>query len=283
MKCKRIISKLEIKGPNLVKGVNLEGMRVLGKPEEFSKLYYKENIDELYYQDTVASLYGRNSLYDLIEKISKEIFIPLCVGGGIKNLKDIYKLLKVGADKISINKQAIKNPNFIYEASKKFGKANICISIEAIKTKNDYYCFFDNGRNFSNIKVIDWVKKINLIGAGEISITFVDNDGTGNGFDLPFIKKIESITNIPIVVHGGAGNINQILNLFKETQCDGISISSLFHYHYIFKFNNESSNKYTDEGNIDFLMNKSSSKKIESIKINKLKKFLLKKKINCRI
>ena len=283
MKCKRIISKLEIKGPNLVKGVNLEGMRVLGKPEEFSKLYYKENIDELYYQDTVASLYGRNSLYDLIEKISKEIFIPLCVGGGIKNLKDIYKLLKVGADKISINKQAIKNPNFIYEASKKFGKANICISIEAIKTKNDYYCFFDNGRNFSNIKVIDWIKKINLIGAGEISITFVDNDGTGKGFDLPFIKKIESITNIPIVVHGGAGNINQILNLFKETQCDGISISSLFHYYYIFKFNNESSNKYLDEGNIDFLMNKSSSKKIESIKINKLKKFLLKKKINCRI
>jgi len=170
MKCKRIISKLEIKGPNLVKGVNLEGMRVLGKPEEFSKLYYKENIDELYYQDTVASLYGRNSLYDLIEKISKEIFIPLCVGGGIKNLKDIYKLLKVGADKISINKQALKKPNFIYEASKKFGKANICISIEAIKTKNDYYCFFDNGRNFSNIKVIDWIKKINLIGAGEISI-----------------------------------------------------------------------------------------------------------------
>jgi cyclase len=283
MKCKRIISKLEIKGPNLVKGVNLEGMRVLGKPEEFSKLYYKENIDELYYQDTVASLYGRNSLYDLIEKISKEIFIPLCVGGGIKNLKDIYKLLKVGADKISINKQALKKPNFIYEASKKFGKANICISIEAIKTKNDYYCFFDNGRNFSNIKVIDWIKKINLIGAGEISITFVDNDGTGKGFDLLFIKKIESITNIPIVVHGGAGNINQILNLFKETQCDGVSISSLFHYYYIFKFNNESSNKYLDEGNIDFLMSKSSSKKIESTKINKLKKFLLKKRINCRI
>ena len=283
MKCKRIISKLEIKGPNLVKGVNLEGMRVLGKPEQFSKLYYEENIDELYYQDTVASLYGRNSLYDLIEKISKEIFIPLCVGGGVKNLKDIYNLLKIGADKISINKQALKNPSFIHEASKKFGKANICISIEAIKKNNDYYCFFDNGRNFSNIKVNDWVKKINQIGAGEICLTFVDSDGTGKGFDLDFIKKIEGITNIPIVVHGGAGNIKQIVNLFKETKCDGISISSLFHYHYIFEFKNESSNKYLDEGNIDFLMKKSSLKHIESTKINTLKKFLIKKKINCRI
>ena len=283
MKCKRIISKLEIKGPNLVKGVNLEGMRVLGKPEQFSKLYYEENIDELYYQDTVASLYGRNSLYDLIEKISKEIFIPLCVGGGVKNLRDIYNLLKVGADKISINKQALIKPSFIYEASKKFGKANICISIEAIKKDNDYYCFFDNGRNFSNIKVIDWIKKINQIGAGEICLTFVDNDGTGKGFDLVFIKTIEAVTNIPIVIHGGAGNINQILNLFKETECDGVSISSLFHYHYIFEIKNESSNKYLEEGNIDFLMNKSKLKNIKSTKINKLKKFLFKKKINCRI
>ena len=283
MKCKRIISKLEIKGPNLVKGVNLEGMRVLGKPDEFSKLYYRENIDELYYQDTVASLYGRNSLYNLIEKVSKDIFIPLCVGGGVKNLKDIYNLLKVGADKISINKQALKKPNFVYEASQKFGKANICISIEAIKSENEYYCFFDNGRNFSNIKVLDWIKNINQIGAGEICLTFVDSDGTGKGFDLDFINKIEKITNIPIVIHGGAGNKKQVLELFKKTKCDGVSISSLFHYNYMLQFNNDSDIKYSDEGNVDFLMSKTKSKKIESIKINNLKKFLTKQKINCRI
>ncbi len=283
MKCRRIISKLEIKGPNLVKGVNLEGMRVLGKPEEFSKLYYKENIDELYYQDTVASLYGRNSLFELIEKVSELIFIPLCVGGGVKNLKDIYDLLKVGADKVSINKQALKNPNFIYQASQKFGKANICISIETIWIKNDFYCFFDNGRNFSGIKLLDWIKKIDKIGVGEICVTFVDNDGTGNGFNTEIVKKILKLTNIPIVIHAGAGNKKQIYELLIKTNCDGVSISSLFHYHYIHQLKKVLTNEYSEEGNIDYLQNKIKLKKIENIKINALKKYLSKKNIKCRL
>ena len=235
MKSKRIISKLEIKGPNLVKGINLEGMRVLGKPQEFSKLYYDNMIDEIYYQDSVASLYGRNSLFDLIEKVSKEIFIPLCVGGGVKSLKDIYTLMKVGADKVSINKEALKNKKFIYDATRKFGKANICISIETIKKNGDYYCFYDNGRNSSNIKVLDWISELNKIGVGEICITFVDGDGTGKGFDVDFIKKIEKITNLPIVINGGSGNIKQISDLFLNTKIDGLSISSMFHYYYIKK------------------------------------------------
>ena len=283
MKCKRIISKLEIKGPNLVKGVNLEGMRVLGKPEQFSELYYKENIDELHYQDTVASLYGRNSLYELIEKVSKLIFIPLCIGGGIKNLNDIYKLLKVGADKVSINKQALKSPNFIYEASKKFGKANICISIETIKINNDYYCYYDNGRNFSGIKLIEWIKKINKIGVGEICITFVDKDGTGKGFDIEYLKKIDNLTNIPLIIHAGAGKKKHIYDLLSETNCDGVSISSLFHYHYIHHLKKASINEYQEEGNIDYLKNKIKSTKFETMKINSLKKYLLSKKIDCRL
>jgi len=284
MKSKRIISKLEIKGPNLVKGVNLEGMRVLGKPEEFSKLYYENCIDEIYYQDTVASLYGRNTLYNLIEKVSKEIFIPLCVGGGIKNLKDIYKLMKVGADKVSINKQALKNKNFIYEATKKFGRANICISIEAIKVNGNYFCFYDNGRNSSGVNVIEWISELDKIGVGEICITFVDGDGTGKGFDLKFINQIEKITNLPIVIGGGCGNIHQISNLFLNTKIDGISISSIFHYYYSDRIYVNSKQNYKSEGNIEFLKNDHKiNKNIEVNSIQSLKKQLLKKGILCRI
>lgn len=283
MKSKRIISKLEIKGPNLVKGINLEGMRVLGKPQEFSKLYYDNLIDEIYYQDSVASLYGRNSLFDLIEKVSKEIFIPLCVGGGIKSLKDIYMLMKVGADKVSINKEALKNKKFIYDATRKFGKANICISIETIKQNGDYFCFYDNGRNSSNIKVLDWISELTKIGVGEICITFVDGDGTGKGFDIDFINKIEKITNLPIVVNGGSGNIKQISDLFLNTKIDGLSISSIFHYYYIKKVKNKNFNDYKSEGNIEFLRQNIIKKNIEISSIKNLKKKLSKKGIICRL
>lgn len=284
MDCKRIISKFEIKGPNLVKGIKLEGLRVLGKPEDFSELYYKEGIDEIYYQDCVASLYGRNSLYDIIEKVSQKIFIPLCVGGGIKNLEDIYKILKIGADKISINKAAIQKPNFLYLAIKKFGKANICISIEAVKIKSDYYCYFDNGRNNSGLKVLEWIKKINKIGAGEINITFVDLDGTGKGFDLLFIKKIKKITNIPIVISGGAGDFKQVASLLKLNNISGLAIGSMFHYYYYIQLLKKNYlSKFKDEGNFEYIKSLKKNNLIKEIKISKLKAILNKSKIKCRI
>lgn len=284
MSCKRIVSKFEIKGPNLVKGIKLEGLRVLGKPDDFSELYYKEGIDEIYYQDCVASLYGRNSLYDIIEKVSRKIFIPLCVGGGIKNLEDIYKILKIGADKISINKAAIKKPNFLYSANKKFGKANICISIEAVKIKNDYYCYFDNGRNYSGLKVLDWIKKINKIGAGEINITFVDFDGTGKGFDLLFIKKITRLTNIPIVISGGAGDAIQVSSVLKLNGISGIAIGSMFHYYYYAKLLKKNYLlKFKDEGNFEYISCQKNNNLVRKIKIKKLKAILANSKIKCRI
>ena len=165
----RIIPKLDIKGNNLVKGINLEGLRVLGEPHEFAKKYFEDGADELFYQDVVASLYGRNNLHDVISKTAKEIFIPLTVGGGIRSLKDIFDVLRAGADKVSINTEAINNPDFIYDASKKFGSSTIVISIEIIKnTDGIYYAFTDNGRNNSGIKVLDWIKKIEMMNAGEI-------------------------------------------------------------------------------------------------------------------
>ena len=165
----RIIPKLDIKGPNLVKGMHLEGLRVLGKPEEFARHYYEQGADELIYQDVVASLYGRNSLHEIISKTAKEIFIPLTVGGGIRNLDDIVDVLRAGADKVSINTAAHDNPGLITQASRMFGKSTIVVLIEAIRqTDGRYQAFTDNGRNPTNRDVVTWAKEAEDLGAGEI-------------------------------------------------------------------------------------------------------------------
>jgi len=213
----RIIPRLDIKGPNLVKGIHLEGLRVLGKPEAFAKFYYEQGADELFYQDVVASLYGRNSLQEIISRTAKEIFIPLTVGGGIRNIEDISNMLQAGADKVSINTSAISNPEFIRLASNIFGSSTIVISIEAIKQPDgSYIAFTDNGRNSSGREVISWVKEIEQLGAGEILLTFVDQEGSGKGFDLILAKQICDAVKIPIVIHGGVGNMQHVLDAVKD-------------------------------------------------------------------
>ena len=164
----RVIPKLDVKSNSLVKGINLEGLRVLGKPEQFAEHYYESGADELYFVDVVASLYGQNSLIELINRLAKKIFIPLTVGGGIKSIDDIKRVLNNGADKIAINSSAIKNPAFISEAANIFGSSTISVSIEAQKYNSEYYAYTESGRNFSGKKVYDWVKEIEKRGAGEI-------------------------------------------------------------------------------------------------------------------
>ena len=174
----RIIPRLDIKGPNLVKGVHLEGLRVLGKPEDFAKYYYEQGADELFYQDVVASLYGRNSLHELISKTAKVIFIPLTVGGGIRTIDDIKNALRSGADKVSINTSAIENPDLIKNASKVFGKSTIVVAIEAIKQPDGHYlAFTDNGRNYTGREVTKWAKNTEELGAGEIVLTPLTRKG----------------------------------------------------------------------------------------------------------
>ena len=186
----RIIPRLDIKGPNLVKGIHLEGLRVLGKPETFAKFYYEQGADELFFQDTVASLYGRNSLHDIITKTAREIFIPLTVGGGLRTIDDIKNVLRAGADKVSINTAAVNNPNFIEEAALRFGSSTIVVSIEAIKDSNgSYYVYTDNGREHTGLEVVEWARKVEKLGAGELVITSVDNEGTGSGFDIELTKQ----------------------------------------------------------------------------------------------
>ncbi len=274
--CKRIIPKLDIKGDNLVKGINLEGLRVLGKPEIFAKNYYDNGADELFYQDVVASLYGRNTLEDQIKKTAKEIFIPLTVGGGIRTIKDIERILTLGADKISINSGAIKNPSLIKKAANIFGSSTIVVTIEAKLIDNNYYAFSENGRNNSSKIVLNWIEEIQSLGAGEINITFIDYEGLGTGFDLAYLKKINKIIKIPLLVNGGIGNKIHVEQLFLNN-VSGAVISSLFHYN-IIKILKINENDF-DIGNLDFLLDQVNDNNYEKINIRKLKKYLSNKKI----
>ena len=267
MKCIRIIPRLDIKGPNLVKGVHLEGLRVLGKPEDFSFKYYEDGADELLYMDVVASLYGRNTLLDIVTLTAESIFIPLTVGGGIKSLSDINNLLKSGADKVAINTAAINNPNLINESAIKFGSQCIVISIEAKKLGQDYYeAYTDNGRERTGKDVKEWAKQVVDLGAGEILITSIDNEGVGNGFDINLISEISEMVPIPVIACGGAGNIDHVINVVNHGNADAVSMSSILHYHRLNDLNKAKENFFEKEGNIEYL-NKNQSQYLSG-KIN---------------
>ena len=278
----RIIPKLDIKGPNLVKGIHLEGLRVLGKPKQFAKYYYEQGADEIIYQDVVASLYGRNSLYDIISSTAKEIFIPLTVGGGIRTLEDISAVLRAGADKVSINTASHENQELITQASRKFGKSTIVVSIEAIRQPDGtYQAFTDNGRNQTGREVTSWARQAQELGAGEIMLTSVDREGTGEGTDIELIRQVNSNINIPLVVHGGVGNSEHALATIAERKMiSGIAISSMLHYEYL--IHNRKTDGFEKEGNIEFLKNNRFYSRITPTPLGVLKKTLMKKNINCR-
>jgi len=285
MKTVRIIPRLDIKGPNLVKGVHLEGLRAFGDPAIFAKYYYEDGADEILLMDVVASLYDRNSLHNLIKHISKDIFIPLTVGGGLRTVEDIKNVLRVGADKVILNTAAIKNPNLIKEAVNKFGSSTICIAIEAIKQSDDtYMAFTDNGREYTGLDVIKWANQIQKLGVGEIVLTSVDHEGTGQGFDLNFINQIADLSTVPIIVHGGAGNKENILKVLKNSKCDAVCAASIFHYETINKINVENliNTQNKIEGNFDFIKSGNTFKKIQATNIPDLKKFLRKNNIPVR-
>ena len=278
----RVISRLDIKGPNLVKGINFEGLRVLGDPKIFAKYYYENGVDEIIYQDTVASLYGRNTLEELIEKTVKDVFIPITVGGGIRSLKDIFNLLSSGADRVSINTAAFSNLNLIKEAVKEFGSSTIVSALEVIKDKEtgDYMLFTDNGRNSTGKDVVSWAKILEDIGIGEFLLTSVDNEGTGKGFDYRLIRLLRENTNTPCIVHGGIGKKEHVLEAFKDSGLSSVSCSSIFHYDFV--KSNQSFTHKPSEGNTTFLSSSNSPSFIETINPNQLKDFLRLNKLDCR-
>ena len=281
MKYTRIIPRLDIKGPNLVKGIHLEGLRVLGKPEDFAKYYYDQGADELIFQDTVASLYERNNLTEIIKRTAQNIFIPLTVGGGIRNLEDINSVLRAGADKVSINTAAIGNPDFINESSRAFGASTIVIAIEAIKQSDGgYLAYTDNGREHTGVEILSWAKEVEDRGAGEILLTSIDQEGTGNGFDLNLIKTISDSISIPVIAHGGAGKIQDIVDSIVYSGADAVAVASILHYAAIHK--SSKVNNYEEEGNIEFLKKNNSFKMFETTTLNELKLNLFNQKISLR-
>lgn len=275
----RIIAKLDIKNGHLIKGINLEGLRVLGDPYEFAKLYSDYGIDEIFYQDNVAALYGTNNLSKYIKRAAEKISVPMSIGGGIRTLNDIEQALMSGADKVCINSAVVKNIKFLKQAISEFGSANISVLVETINIKNKYFISYLNGRELINIDPIEWSKKIEDYGAGEIILTSVNKEGLMSGFDIKLIKKISKNIKIPFIVHGGAGNFNHILDLAKNKKIHGIMLASMLHYHYL---NFVSSSQNIKIGNTEFLDNLK-KKKVNINFIKNLKLFLKKNKVNVRL
>ena len=263
LKLKRIIARLDIKGQNVIKGVHLEGLKIVGAPEQLSKKYLEQNADEIFFQDSVASLYGRNNLSKIVQSVAANINIPLTVGGGLKNIEDIEEALISGADKVAINTKFIEDKKFISKSAIKFGSQAIVGSIEAKFIKNDkkFIAFTDNGRNISKYNVLEWIKILENEGIGEIILTSVDFEGTQKGFDLKLLEKVNKIIKVPLIVSGGIGNINHITECVKYDSVSAIALASTLHFNQL---------------NINEI-----KKKILNIKtLNYDKKFNIKKNIN---
>jgi imidazole glycerol-phosphate synthase subunit HisF len=226
----RLIPKLEIKNGNLVKGIRLEGLRVLGDPIKFINDYSSNGADELMFVDPVASLYGRNALEDIVKAVSKNIFIPLTVGGGIRSLKDVETLLEAGADRVAINTAALNNPKLLNNLIEVFGSSTIVLSVEykVNPFTNERQVYSSSGRDLHSIKIMDWIDKACEVEVGEILLTSISRDGTGEGLDLDFIKTVCDICPMPVIASGGIGNMEHVE---QATQvCDGLALSSALHY-----------------------------------------------------
>jgi len=232
MKKKRVIARLDVKGPNVVKGIQMEGLRVVGWPGELTKRYYEQGADEIVYIDIVASLYERNNLLHVIEKATElGVSVPLTVGGGIRNLDDIKKILRAGADKVAINTAATRRPEMICEAAQKFGAQCIVGSVQAKRQANGKWeALVDCGREPTGKDAVSWAEQLVELGAGELLITSVDRDGTKKGLDCELIQKISSRVRVPVIACGGAGDVEDVADCFSQTDCDAVSLASILHY-----------------------------------------------------
>ena len=225
----RVIPRLDIKSGNLIKGINLEGLRVLGNPNEFALNYYNQNADELLLMDVVATLYGRNNLEQTIREISKDIFIPITVGGGIRSIDDASRMFDNGADKIALNTAVLTNNQLLEELVKKFGSQNIIVSVEAKNISHKlWHAYTHNGREKTNINVLDWIRKINIIGAGEILLTSIDKEGMRKGFDVELAREAYNVAKVPLILSGGMGDLEHLNDI--KNSVDAICIADALHY-----------------------------------------------------
>ncbi len=227
----RLIARLDIKGPNLIKGVHLEGLRVIGDPQAYARKYYRAGADELVYMDIVASLYGRNNLLDVVRRAAEEVFIPMTVGGGIRSVDDVRDVLRAGADKVAINTAAVRRPALINEVATRFGSQCMVLSIEA-KRKADgrWEAYTDNGRERTGRDVVEWARQGVELGAGEILLTSVDQEGTRKGFDLGLVRAVTDAIQVPVIASGGMGKADDLVCVVKDSGADAVAMADILHY-----------------------------------------------------
>jgi imidazole glycerol-phosphate synthase subunit HisF len=228
----RIIARLDVKAPNLIKGINLEGLRKLGNPQSFAEKYYTDGIDEIIYIDAVASLYERNTIVDLIRETARNVFIPITAGGGVRSVDNARELLRVGADKVAINTAAIHNPQLISDMAMALGSQCMVLSIQAKRRQNgdgwEAYC--DQGREHTGRDVIEWAVEAEALGAGEILLTSVDQEGTYRGFDVALIEAVASKLHIPVIASGGMGSVAHAADAIVKGGATAIAVAGLLHY-----------------------------------------------------
>ena len=231
----RLIARLDLKGPNLIKGVNLEGVRVVGDPQVHARRYYEQGIDELLYIDAVASLYNRNSLTEIVRYTAENVFVPITVGGGVRSVDDVRELLRAGADKVAVNTAAIRRPELITEISRTFGSQCMVLSIEAKRRPGGggWEAFTDNGREHTELDVVEWARRGTALGAGEIMVTSVDQEGTRKGFDVELVRAVADAVTVPVIASGGMGTVEHLVDVVKRGGADAVAMADVLHYNRI--------------------------------------------------
>lgn len=230
MKNARLIARLDVKGPNLIKGIHLEGLRIIGDPQSYARRYYEQGADELIYIDIVASLYGRNSLGDIVARTARDVFVPLTVGGGLRSIEDVRAMLRAGADKVAINTAAIRRPELVSEIAQRFGSQCMVLGIEAKRSvAGKWEAFTDNGRESTGVDVVQWCRRGYELGAGEILLTSVDQEGTRKGFDVALIEAVTNAVPIPVIASGGMGSIAHMVSAFAHG-ADAVAMADILHY-----------------------------------------------------
>ena len=227
----RLIARLDIKAPNLIKGVHLEGLRKIGDPRDHARAYYAAGADEIIYMDIVASLYNRNSLSEIVRYTAEHVFIPITVGGGIRSLADVENALRCGADKVAINTAAVARPQLLGEVAKRFGSQCMVLSIEAKRASaGGWEAYTDNGREHTGVDVVEWARRAVDLGAGEILLTSVDREGTRKGFDIELTRAVADAVSVPVIASGGMGVPAHLIEAVREGHADAVAMADVLHY-----------------------------------------------------
>jgi cyclase len=227
----RLVARLDIKGQNLIKGIHMEGLRVIGSPNERARQYYQQGADELLYMDAVASLYNRSHLAELVTEVVKDVFIPITVGGGIRSVGDVKELLRVGADKVAINTAAVSNPSLLTDIAESFGSQCVVLSIEAKqRAPGSWEVYVEGGREKTGRDVLEWLEEGINLGAGEVLITSIDQDGTEKGFDIELMQRAAQVSKVPVIASGGMGTPAHARALLEGAEVDAVAVARSLHY-----------------------------------------------------